>query len=188
MEFIDVLRKRRSVRSYKGTPLEPSTIQSLIDAAILAPSAIGLQPWEFWVVVGRERIDDLSERAKVWLLEKVAHNPTAAAVYQRQHLAAPDLSLLYHAPALVLVAAKSYEKQADEDCCLAAVSLMLAARDAGIGTCWIGASRPWFNLLSTKKELGIPDVDSVVAPIVMGYPNEWPEPHGRNPAAIHWIH
>ncbi len=187
MEFRDVLQNRRSVREYQDTPIEPQIVQSLIDEAILAPSAVNSQPWEFWVVLGRQRIDDLSDRAKAWLVEKVAHDPTAEAGYQRQHLARPELSLLYHAPALVLVAAKSFEKQSDEDCCLAAFSLMLSARDSQLGTCWIGLTRPWFNLPATKRELGIPETASVVAPLVLGYPKEWPETPGRNPAAIHWV-
>ena len=187
MEFTEVLNGRRSIRSYQDKPIETGTVQAVIDAAVLAPSAVNSQPWEFWVILGRERIEDLSRRAKAWLVEKVAHDPTAAAVHQRLHLATPDLSLLYHAPALVLVVTKSLGKQADEDCCLAALSLMLGARNKGIGTCWIGSARPWFNLAATKTELGIPEAASVVAPIVLGYPTEWPEPRVRNPTNIHWI-
>ncbi|QMV19897.1 nitroreductase [Granulicella sp. 5B5] len=187
MEFREALQNRRSVRSYQDAALEPSIIQALIDAAILAPSAVNTQPWEFWVVLGRDRINSLSDRAKSWLLEKVAHDPTAGAVDQRQHLSDPGLSLLYYAPVLMLVVAKSFEKQANEDSCLAAFALMLAARDAGIGTCWIGSARPWFNLPATKKELGIPESDCVVAPIVMGYPKAWPEGYSRRPATIHWV-
>jgi nitroreductase len=99
----------------------------------------------------------------------------------------PKFVLFYHAPALVLVIAKSSEDQAKEDCCLAAQTLMLAARDAGLGSCWIGLSRPWFNLSSSKRELGLPEPYHIVAPIVLGYPKAWPEPHGRNPAEIRWL-
>jgi len=187
MEFKDVLRNRRSIRSYEDKPLDQATVQSLIESAILAPSAINWQPWEFWTVLGRERVDTLSDRAKQWLTEKLAHDPTAAAVHQRQHLAPPEFSLLYHAPALVLVVAMLSEEQADEDCCLAANAFMLAARDTGIGTCWIGFVRPWFNQPGIKKEFGIPDTARVVAPIVLGYPTEWPVFNGRNPAKIHWL-
>lgn len=187
MDFKQVLQQRRSVREFQDSPIEPATVQSLVDAAILAPSAVNTQPWEFWVVLGRPQIDELSDRAKTWLFEKVAHDPTAGAVHQRQHLASPELSLLYHAPALVLVTSNSFGKQTDEDCCLSAFSLMLAARDSGIGTCWIGSARPWFNLSATKRELGIPEAASVIAPLVLGYPKEWPEAHGRNPAIIHWV-
>jgi len=79
----------------------------------------------------------------------------------------PDFDLLHHAPAMVLVLAKSSDNQAIEDCCLAAENLMLAARDVGLGTCWIGLSRLWLNLASTKVELGIPEKYRIVAPIIL---------------------
>jgi nitroreductase len=59
------------------------------------------------------------------------------------------------------------EPQAAEDCWLAAENLMLAARDEGLGTCWIGLSRAWFNLPSTKCELSLPEQYEVVAPIIL---------------------
>ena len=68
-----------------------------------------------------------------------------------------------------------------EDSCLAAQNLMLAARDEGIGSCWIGFGRAWLNLPSTKKELALADNCHAVAPIVPGYPKMWPESHGRKP-------
>ncbi|MGX7871985.1 nitroreductase family protein [Mesorhizobium sp. ORM6] len=52
--------------------------------------------------------------------------------------------------------AKNEERQSDEDCCLAGQNLMLAAHARGLGTCWIGLSRPWLTETSVKKELGIP--------------------------------
>ena len=187
MEFMQVLTNRRSVRSYEERRMEPAAVCALIEAAIQAPSAMDQQPWEFWVLLGRARIQEVSERAKNWLLERLARDPSASAQARRQHLAPVDVALFYHAPALVLVAAKSLEEQAVEDCCLAAGDLMLAAREAGIGSCWIGAACPWFNLPDIKKEFGIPPHDRVVAPIVLGYPSEWPQAPERRPAKIHWL-
>jgi hypothetical protein len=62
-----------------------------------------------------------------------------------------------------------------------------AARDAGVGTCWIGFGRPWLDLPETKSELGIPENCHVVAPIVMGHATAWPETRGRHAAEIHWL-
>jgi len=62
-----------------------------------------------------------------------------------------------------------------------------AARDEALGTCCIGLARPWFNLRSTKHELGLPEEYEVVVPIVLGHPKAWPESHGRRPAEIHWL-
>ena len=64
---------------------------------------------------------------------------------------------------------------------------MLAARDDELGTCWVGLARPWFNLSPIKVELELPESYRVVAPIVLGRPKAWPEPHERNPAQIHWL-
>ena len=185
MELMDVLKKRRAVREYTDACLEAATIERLITAATLAPSAMNEQPWAFAAMLDRKRIEGCGERAKWWLLE----NLPAAGFEERfrEILSAPGYALFYNAPALVLVLAKSSAHQAIEDCCLAAENLMLAARDEGIGSCWIGLARPWLNLPETKKELRLPKGCEVVAPIVLGYPKEWPEPHGRNPAEIYWL-
>ena len=188
MNFPDVLKKRRAVREYTQAAIEPAEIEVLINSAIEAPSAMNLQPWAFAVVLGREQIDGYAKRAKEWLLANLSHlsNPAQRKLEQRI-LEDPDFTLFYHAAALVLVLAKPSEPQADEDCCLAAENLMLAARNRDLGTCWIGFARPWLNLPETKAELGIPEQYQVVAPIVVGHPVAWPESHGRRPAEIFWV-
>jgi nitroreductase len=188
MEFMDVLSNRRAVRDFTSDRLDRFAIERLIGAAILAPSAMNLQPWAFAALLDPERIDSYAERAGRWLLE----NETGFGEAGREILERPGFSVFYHAPALVIVMAQSSSTQssaaqAAEDCCLAAQNLMLAARDQGIGSCWIGFARPWLNLPSTKKELALPDGYTVVAPIVLGYPKAWPESHGRKPPEIHWI-
>ncbi|MGZ4877258.1 MAG: nitroreductase family protein [Candidatus Angelobacter sp.] len=185
MNFMDVLNKRRAVREYTQATIDPPEIEALINAAIEAPSAMNLQPWAFAVVLGQERIDGYAKRAKDWLLASFAQSPEQA--HARHMLEDPHFTLFYHAPALLLVRATSSDAQAVEDCCLAAENLMLAARDRGLGTCWIGFARPWLNLPETKAELDLPDQYQVVAPIVLGRPMAWPESHGRRPAEIHWI-
>jgi nitroreductase len=185
MELMDVLRNRRAVREYTDHPISRQLIERLIGAAILAPSAVNLQPWAFAALLDPKRIDSYAERARKWLIE----NPADAALPDeaREILEKPGFSIFYHAPALVVVMAQTCLRQKIEDCCLAAQNLMLAARDEGIGSCWIGFGRPWLNLPSTKKELGLSEEYCVVAPVVLGYPVAWPESHGRKPAKIHWL-
>jgi len=190
MELVEALKKRRAVREYTDRPVDRTTVEGLINDAILAPSAMNLQPWAFAVLLDRERIDDFGKRAKNWLLENFEHTPlgrSSEGPRLRQILEDRDRLLFYHAPALVIVLAKSADSQSAEDCCLAAENLMLAARTEGIGSCWIGLSRPWLDLAATKRELGAPENYSVVAPILLGYPKAWPESHGRTPAEIHWL-
>ncbi len=185
MDFLQVVEQRRAVRAYRPAPIGRSLIERVINTAILAPSAMNLQPWAFAIVTNITRIDEYARRAK----ELILADPHVLERFAgaRDILHDPRFSMFYHAPALVLVLARSGDEQAREDCCLAAQTLMLAARDAGLGTCWIGFGRPWLDLPETKEELGIPKDYHVVAPIVMGYPTAWPEPHGRNAAEIHWV-
>jgi nitroreductase len=185
MELMQAIRERRAVREYAPASIERSSIERLIQAAVLAPSARNLQPWAFAALLDRERIEGYARRAKIWLLANFSQ--TACDDSLRKMVEDLDFVMFYHAPALVLVLAKSFDRQAAEDCCLAAENLMLAARAEGLGTCWIGLARPWLNLPATKAELKVPESYHVVAPIVIGQPQAWPESHGRNPAEIYWL-
>lgn len=184
MELIEAIKSRRAVREYIPRTVDRSTVERLIDAAIQAPSAMNLQPWAFAVVLDPVRIEEYGKRAKSWLLANFVQ--TSFEPSARRMLEDRDL-LFYHAPAIILVLAKSSATQAIEDCCLAAENLMLAARADGVGTCWIGFARPWLNLPSVKAELGLRGDCHAVAPIVLGYPKAWPESHGRTPAEIQWL-
>ena len=190
MELMNVIKQRRAVREYTDRRIDRSTVEKLIDTAILAPSAMNLQPWAFAVLLGRDAVNDCAKRAKTWLLANFSQSTfsqTSQGARLRQMMEDPNYVLFHHAPALVTVLAKSADTQSAEDCCLAAEILMLAARDEGLGTCWIGLARPWLDLPATKRDLGLPEQYHVVAPIVLGHPKTWPESHGRSPAEIHWL-
>lgn len=185
MELMEVIKSRRAVRAYTDAAIQRSTIERLINAAILAPSAMNLQPWAFAALLNRERIQEYAGRIKSWLLASFSRTSFDASL--RGLIEDQSYSVFHHAPALILVLARSAVPQACEDCCLAAENLMLAARDEGLGTCCIGLARPWLNLQSTKHELGLPEQYEVVLPIVLGHSQVWPESHGRNPAEVHWL-
>ncbi len=185
MELMEVIRNRRAVREFTDRPVERSIMENLIEAAILAPSAMNLQPWAFAILLGRERVESHAKRAKDWLLQSLSQTTYDPSI--RHMIEDPKFALFHHAPALVIVLAKTAGSQAAEDCCLAAQNLMLSARNEGLGSCWIGFARPWLDLSTTKSELKLPEHYHVVAPIVLGYPKAWPESHGRKPAETYWL-
>ncbi len=182
MEFQQVVEQRRAVRQYLPATIEKSVIEGLLRTAVQAPSAMNQQPWAFAVIRGTAQIEEYARRAKAYLTAASDFPPALHGM-----LADPGFNLFYQAPVLILVLAKSADDQAREDCCLAAQTLMLAARNMGMGTCWIGLSRSWFNRPEIKVELGIADSRHVVAPIVLGMPATWPPAHGRLPPEIHWL-
>ena len=61
---------------------------------------------------------------------------------------------------------------------------MLAAFDAGLGSCWIGFSQEYLNTPEGKAALGLPDAWAPVAPIIIGHPKAFPGPEPRNAPEI----
>lgn len=185
MEFMDVLAARRSVRSYLPRSIDRALVEELIRSAALAPSAMNSQPWAFAVLEGAERLCALSVRVKQTLLANMQQTPALARY--RDRLADPAFNVFYGAPVLALVCAKPTDYDATGACAMAAHTLMLAARDRGLGSCWIGFAEPLFQKPATKAEFGIPPGYRVVAPIVMGYPAADVPPTPRaEPEILFW--
>lgn len=181
----DAIFHRRAVRSYSDQPVDRATVQKLLLAAVQAPSALNQQPWAFGVFHGRKRLHEYSERAKLYL---VATYPATFELNSRSDLYEnPTYELFHGASTLIVIYATRGRLHPNEDCCLAAENLMLAAYGLGLGTCPIGFARPWLDLLETKREMGVPEHYNAVFPLVVGYPAGYTEPRPRDePQIVSW--
>jgi nitroreductase len=110
-------------------------------------------------------------------------------VRYRDGLADPSFNIFYDSPALVLIYANvAAGPYAEGDCCMVAQTLMLAAHDTGLGTCWIGFAQPFFDLTTTKAEMGVPEAYRLVAPIIVGVPSGAAAPVDRRvPHIAFWM-
>ncbi|WP_245468868.1 MULTISPECIES: nitroreductase family protein [unclassified Mesorhizobium] len=142
---------------------------------------MNLQPWAFVVVSGSARLRGLSDEAKRYTIANLPKGSPLAG-----HPADKEFTIFHGAPALIIICASNAERQSDEDCCLAGQNLMLAAHARGLGTCWIGLSRPWLNETTVKKELGIPLALKPVAPIIISRAQKLPAATSRNEPQIIW--
>lgn len=50
MEFYEVVRTRRSVRSYRSDPIPKEVLNRVLEAVRIAPSGSNRQPWKFIIV------------------------------------------------------------------------------------------------------------------------------------------
>lgn len=152
--FLDLLKKRRSIRQYTEQPVEKEKIDQLVEAMLRSPSSRCLNPWEFVVVRDRLFINDLA-KAK-------AHGS----------------SFLKNAPLAIVVCADP--EKCDvwiEDCSIAALIIHLAAADLGLGSCWIQIrERLHDETMSAedyvKRLLRIKENLRIEAIIAIGYPKE----------------
>jgi len=151
MNLMDLIRTRRSVRKYKPDPVDEAVLNDLLEAARLAPSWGNTQPCRFVVVTD-----------------------TAA----RKALAG-DRAWMLDAPVIVAVCCDTVDCGHKDDlqyymldAGIAMEHLVLAAREKGLGTCWIG----WFDEAVANRTLNVPEGFRCVALTPLGVPAEEPGP------------
>ena len=168
----EAILARRTVRAF--TPDKPSrhAIQTLLEAAVRAPTAMHEEPWAFVVVQNRQTLKQLSDRAKPIFIEEMRHRNAQGVRHSFEHFARNDFDMFHGANTLLIICAKPLSPFVVADCWLAAENLMLAACDMGLGSCVIGSAVSVLNIHMVKTELGIPAEYSVIAPIVVGVPLE----------------
>ena len=159
MSVLDAIKKRSSIRNYKGDSIPEDLLLRVLEAVRLAPSAKNLQPWKFIIVKDK------------YLKEKLAE-------------AASDQYFIAQAPIIVVgcgfpddcyTRMGRYMKSWPVDVTIALEHLILEAQEEGLGTCWIGA----FDEEKVKSILNIPGNVRVLAMTPLGYPNAKPSYRGR---------
>lgn len=177
MSLYEAILARRSVRSYTTQQLEKGVISSLLEAAIRAPTAMHGEPWAFVIIEDKQLLRNLSDQAKPMLLRMMHHHQQAFKLFELP--GNQNFNIFYNAGTLILICGNTKIYSSEADCWLAAENLILAACAMGLGSCIIGCALPILNLAETKIKLGIPHDFTVVAPIVIGYPDDAPTPTSR---------
>jgi nitroreductase len=185
--ILKIIYARRSVRAYAPTTLDSAAIQTLLDAAVHAPTAMHEEPWAFVVVQDHELLQRLSDLAKPLFVEEVRHRNAHGASHSFDHFTRPDFNIFHGANTLIIICAKPLGSFVTADCWLAAENLMLAASAIELGSCVIGSAVAALNIHKVKTELGIPDEYSVIAPIVVGVPGgETQAASRKEPFILSW--
>jgi nitroreductase len=168
--FLDLVKKRRSIRKYKSDPVPREMIELCVEAARHAPSASDTQGWRFFITEG-----DLKDRL-------VKAGTGGVVVPNKFALAAPVVVVLAMELSVVTHRLGARIKNIDYhlvDAGIAGEHFVLQAAELGLGTCWIG----WFNKKAVRELLGIPSSWDVPALITLGFPAEEPGPKKRRPAS-----
>lgn len=160
MTFLDLVRRRYSVRSYRPDPVPDDMLAAVLEAGRLAPTAANRQPIRILVVhtAGRE-----AELRRIY-----------------------DRDWFVEAPLILCVAAVPGEawrrtmydgrSHADVDATIVMDHVVLAAADAGLGTCWIAA----FDPAAAREVLGIPPEGEPMLFTPLGFPAADAAPSARH--------
>jgi nitroreductase len=157
MEFMELVRTRRSVRRYRGEQVPPELVARVLEAVRTAPTAGNFQAYEIYLVSGERRMQAL-----------------AGATFNHDWIAQAPMALVVCTHA----ARCQYEPKehwALQDASIAATLAHLAMADLGLASCWVGAFLP--AKVAAVVEASEGHVPMAVLPF--GYADEVPQDCGR---------
>ncbi len=158
---IETIMTRTSIRSFTDRAVSADTVEMLLRAGMAAPTAVNLQPWHFVVVNDRAKIDELGGNGRQ--------------------------SQMWHESPLVIVVCGNMEKAMEgagqafwvQDCSAATENILLAAHALGLGAVWTGCYPIEERVANISQVLGLPEHIVPLCAIVMGFPNESPQPKDK---------
>lgn len=148
MKFLELIKKRHSVRDYKPDPVPEELLKQILEAGRLAPTGANKQPQRLIVVRGKSGLEKIKKAANV-----------------------------YNAPLVIIVCAdhdkvwkRPYDGKniTDIDTSIVTDHMMLQATELGLGTVWICYFKP--DVI--KREFNLPDHIEPVSILAIGYENE----------------
>jgi len=147
MALLKQIQQRYSVRAYQKRPVEKEKLETILQAARLAPSAKNRQEWRFIVVQDEDTRKKLCETATIQ-------------------------AFIGEAPVIIACcsAISDYVMRCGQlaypiDVAIAMEHIALQAVEEGLGACWVGS----FYEDKVKAILGIPAPVRVVQLLTLGY-------------------
>ncbi len=157
---------RVSIRKYQARPVEPEKTLAMLRAAMQAPSAKNQQPWEFYVVTNREKLEALSGVSPYSGMTKNA--PAAIVSVYRRDCALPDY--------------------AHVDMSIAMENLWLETVNQGLGGVWLGIAPQEERMRAVEEILQLPETLRAFAIFPYGCPAEERKQQDRfDESRIHYL-
>ncbi len=209
--YSEIVRTRRSVRTYKEKEVPRELLQEILDLAACSPTASNAQDVGYTVVTDREVILAASQKTM-----KVAQRmgdffktPWGRPLKQRltkdgkpgvgRYLERWDTFekwkdegrdlIIHHAPALVLIHGPKKGRFVRENCAIAAANLTNYAHAKGLGSCYVGllvVAMDWNKKLT--KSLGVPENRKTYLAVTLGWPSrKFQKAVTRKGAKTNWV-
>ena len=190
-EHLEFLRSRYSVRKFTNQPVPKELLERLLETATWAPSAHNRQPWRMVVLESQEMRDRLGAAMGAQLEQALVDEGVDADAAQarvelsRQRISQAPLGILLCVDEEAVPTQPDIERQSREyqmavqSTALAGGTLLLAAHAEGLEGVWLCA--PLFQSKVVRQTLDLPDTWHPQGLLLIGYPDEPPQPRNRRP-------
>ena len=154
----EVIKERRSIRSYKDRDVSKEKLTKILEAGQWAPTPSNIQSWRFIVVQEAKRLETLKVLSPGF--PKEAHTAIAICSDQRD---VPDIGGQLRLTDIA------------EEAAVAMQNMLLMAHSLGLGSCPVGS----FSEAGIRELLELPDHIYPVFLVALGYPDKYPMPPQR---------
>lgn len=159
IDFIELAKKRYSVRKFQEAQVEQEKIDRILEAGNIAPTARNQQPQRIYVCQSKEALD------KIDSLTECRYGAPVVLVFT------------YNKDEDWKNPLEEGVNSGVTDVSIVATHVMLRAAELDLGTCWVG----YFPNTKLEKSLGIPENERSVLIMPVGYPAR-----GAKPADMHY--
>ena len=174
---LDVIFSRKSVRSYTDQPVSDEQVETMLRAAMAAPTGMNVQPWRFVVVRDQAVKDKLAgPRGGMIAQAPVVFVICGETTLMRKPFGQPDAE-----------AVEVPNGNWTQDCSASTENLLLAAEALGLGAVWT-AAHPYEDRVNLIREaLGLPENVTPLCVVPCGYPAGDDQPKDKwKPENIHY--
>jgi nitroreductase len=160
-DALTAIYERKSVRNFTGDIVESNELDTLLKAAMCAPSAVNKQPWAFIKITDQALMRQLADSL-------------------------PYAKMLYESGAAIVVcgdlkkALKGVEQEFwVQDCSAASQNILIAAEAMGLGAVWTALYPVKERISFVRKTLNIPETVVPLNIICIGQPKESENPKNK---------
>lgn len=184
MEFMELVKKRRSCRGFDKTPVSQENVDTILEAAQWAPSPLNMQPFQFITVTDdtlKAQIQKVGLEAKQTVIDN--NGPAWAGKYPMGFVAdAPLIVVVVYDPEKGGLGNYFNNPHGALQASSAAIqNMMLRATELGMETLWF----TFFNPTSLKPVLDIPENLDIAGVILVGKPAMKTKSPGRKTPVVH---
>jgi nitroreductase len=154
MTFLELAKKRFSVRSFADKPVEAEKLDLILEAGHVAPTACNFQPQRIYVAQSAEAREKLASVCRFTFGAPVI----LVVCYDRTRDWKNKLMPGY--------------ESGETDAAIVCTHMMLEAEELGLGACWVG----YFDAAKVAQVLELPENVTVSALLPLGYPAEDAKP------------
>lgn len=170
MDFMEISRKRKTVRKFSQTPVEQEKLEKILEAGRWSPTAVNLQPQRILVLNTSESLSKVRKFCSFGYDQKYVDLAKECEDKEKG-----GVNFYYGAPLVLFVCydadacwthPQSGESSGATDATIVANHMMLEAASLDLGSVWIS----YFDQDKAREMLKLPDKWKPVCMLYIGYP------------------